>query len=63
MDISRVKYNLGKQVRYGDRLFLLNACIMRQGSDGFYYQAELKDQTARSALVIADLNEIKEETP
>lgn len=60
MDTAKVKYNLGRQVCFGGKLYTLTACIMRQGSSGFRFQAELKDNTAESALVIADLRDITE---
>ena len=60
MDIKRVKYNLGRQVSFDDRVYTMTACIMRQGSDGFYFQAELKDKAAESSLVIADLKKVEE---
>lgn len=60
MDIKRVKYNLGRQVSFDDRVYTMTACIMRQGEQGFYFQAELKDSAAESAIVIADLKEVEE---
>lgn len=60
MDIKRVKYNLGRQVSFNGRPYILTACIMRQGENGFRFQAELKDNAAESSLVIADLKEVKE---
>ena len=60
MDIKRVKYNLGRQVSFDDRVYTMTACIMRQGNNGFHYQAESKDNTAESSLVIADLKEVEE---
>lgn len=62
MEKARVKYNLGRTVNYRGSEYIFTAFIMRQGKQGFAYQAELKDPNARSALVIADLKEIKEVT-
>ena len=60
MDIKRVKFNLGRQVSFDDRVYTMTACIMRQGDNGFHFQAELKDSTAESSLVIADLKKVEE---
>lgn len=60
MDIKRVKFNLGRQVRFDGRTYTLTACILRQGDRGFRLQAELKDRKAESALVIADLKKVEE---
>ena len=60
MDIQRVKFNLGRQVTFRSVPYTLTACIMRQGEQGFYFQAELKDSAAESAIVIADLKEVEE---
>ena len=60
MDINRVKYNLGRQVSFDGVTYLFAGCIMRQGEQGFYFQAELKDSAAESAIVIADLKEVEE---
>lgn len=60
MDINRVKYNLGRQVTFCSVPYTLTACIMRQGEQGFYFQAELKDNNAKSSLVIADLKKVEE---
>ena len=60
MDIQRVKFNLGRQVLFRGVPYTLTACIMRQGEQGFYFQAELRDNKAASAIVIADLKEVEE---
>jgi hypothetical protein len=60
MDIKRVKYNLGRQVIFDGKSYTLTACIMRQGENGFRFQAELKDNAADSSLVIADLKNVTE---
>lgn len=66
MDISRVKYNLGKDVRlrlprhYVDGKYLLTGCIIRRKPSGeFFYQAELKDKECGS-VIIASLDDILE---
>ena len=59
MDIKRVKYNLGRQVSFDGKIYTMTACIMRQGDNGFHFQAELKDNTAESSLVIADLKKVE----
>ena len=61
MDIQRVKFNLGRQVRFRGKPYRMTACVMRPGSTGFHFQAELKDAKAKSSLVIADLKEVEEE--
>jgi hypothetical protein len=61
MDIQRVKFNLGRQVLFCGKPYRMTACVMRPGSTGFHFQAELKDAKAESSLVIADLKEVEEE--
>ena len=60
MDVRQVKYNIGRQVSFDGRIYTMTACIMRQGDNGFHFQAELKDNTAESSLIIADLKEVEE---
>ena len=43
MDVSRVKFNIGRTVKYRGAAYTLTACIMRQGKGGFYFQGELTD--------------------
>jgi len=59
MDVRQVKYNIGRQVSFDGRIYTMTACIMRQGDNGFHFQAELKDNTAESSLVIADLKKVE----
>lgn len=61
MDVQKVKFCLGRTVRFENRTYVFTGCIMRQGVNGFYYQAELKDTKAQSSLVIADLAAVEEE--
>lgn len=68
MDISRVKYNLGKDVQlrlprhYIDGPYQLTGCILRRNNTGeFFYQAELIDK-ASGSIVIASLEDISEAT-
>ena len=61
MDIQRVKFNLGRQVLFHGKPYRMTACVMRPGDAGFHFQAELKDQSAESSFVIADLKEVEEE--
>ena len=67
MDISRVKYNLGKDVRlklprhYVDGKYKLTGCILRRKNNGeFFYQAELIDKTSGSVAItsLEDISEI-----
>ena len=60
MDVRQVKYNIGRQVSFDGRIYTMTACIMRQGDNGFHFQAELKDNTAESSLVISDLKKVEE---
>ena len=60
MDIKRVKFCLGRNVDYNGIKYRLTAVIMRQAKNGFHFQAELEDQTARSSVVIADLKDVNE---
>ena len=59
MDVRQVKYNIGRQVSFDGKIYTMTACIMRQGDNGFHFQAELKDNTAESSLIIADLKEVE----
>lgn len=61
MDIKRVKFNIGRQVSLDGKTYLMTGCIMRQGKQGFHYQAELKDANAESSLVIVDLQKVEEQ--
>ena len=62
MDVARVKFCLGRTVSFENRLYTLTGCVMRQGKNGFYFQAELKDKSSASSLVIASLADVKETT-
>lgn len=66
MDISRVKYNLGKLVRlqlsrhYVNGEYLLTGCVIRKNKKNeFFYQAELTEPDSKS-IVIADLGAVEE---
>jgi len=64
MNIEDVAKNLNKKVKYTsittrtESEYVLNACILRLGEDGFYYSAELKE-TDRNAVVIVPLEKVK----
>lgn len=60
MDISRVKFNLGRKVIYDDTEYLLTACTIRPSEHGFFYQAELQDTSASSSVIITSLSKINE---
>lgn len=71
MDISEVKQNLGRRVRFrDDRLFcdgdyILTGCIIRQSECGtFFYRAEIQDLRQQNSVSIVDLDKLtrKEET-
>lgn len=51
MELADVKRNMNKLVLYGGKQYLLTGCILRRGEDGFYYQAELYEQQARTVLI------------
>ena len=66
MDISRVKYNLGKLVRlqlsrhYVNGEYLLTGCIIRKNKKNeFFYQAELTELDSKS-IIIAELGAVEE---
>jgi len=66
MDISRVKYTLGKLVRlklprhYVDGKYMLTGCIIRKDKrNEYFYQAELTDTNSKS-VIIAGLDDIEE---
>lgn len=65
MDLSEVKQNLGKRVRFSDdRLFcdadyILTGCIIRRSERGrFYYQAEIQDLRQQNSVSIVDLDKL-----
>lgn len=69
MDISRVKYNLGKPVKltiprhYIDSVYMLTGCIIRRDekTGEFFYQAELRDMNSMvESLMIVRLEDIEE---
>lgn len=62
MDISRVKFNLGRKVIYHDTEYVLSACIIRASEQGYFYQAELKDLSALHSVIVARLSEVEEVT-
>lgn len=62
MDISEVKANLGKPVRYRseklmcDSVYIFTGCIIRRNERGqFFYQAEL---TRDHAVIYASLDDV-----
>lgn len=61
MNISEVKRNLEQKVLYNGAKYILTGCIIRRGTTGqFYYQAEIKDLNANSALLYCRLEDLKE---
>lgn len=61
MNISEVKRNLERKVLYNGAKYILKGCIIRQGTTGkFYYQAEIKDLNANSALLYCRLEDLEE---
>jgi len=61
MNISQVKRSLGRKVLYNGTEYILTGCIIRRGTTGqFYYQTEIKDLNANSALLYCRLEDLKE---
>lgn len=61
MNISQVKRSLGRKVLYNGTEYILTGCIIRQNITGqFYYQAEIKDLNANSALLYCRLEDLEE---
>jgi hypothetical protein len=61
VNISEVKRNLEQKVLYNGAKYILTGCIIRRGTTGqFYYQAEIKDLNANSALLYCRLEDLKE---
>lgn len=62
MDIKEVAQNMNKKVwyksAYSESEYILNACILRLGENGFYYNAELKEIN-RNAVVIVPLGKVE----
>lgn len=62
MDISEVKRNMNRMVRYRGRddVYMLTGCMLRReiGDGEFWYQVELADINA-SCLVYDDLERIE----
>lgn len=61
MNISQVKRSLGRKVLYNGTEYILTGCIIRRCITGkFYYQAEIKDLNANSALLYCRLEDLEE---
>lgn len=60
MEIADVKRNLNKPVWYGGHKYIFTGCMLRRDDNGFYYQAELREQKAR-AVLMCRLEEVKHE--
>jgi hypothetical protein len=61
VNISEVKRNLERTVLYNGAEYILTGCIIRRGITGkFYYQAEIKDLNANSALLYCRLEDLEE---
>lgn len=64
MDISEVKKNLNKLVKYKDvknnidGIYKLTGCILRKNAKGYFYQAELIDQKI-NCIMYAGLEDIE----
>lgn len=61
MNISQVKRSLGRKVLYNGTEYILTGCIIRRSITGkFYYQAEIKDLNANSAIQQCRLEDLEE---
>jgi hypothetical protein len=61
VNISEVKRNLERKVLYNGAKYILTGCIIRRCITGqFYYQAEIKDLNANSALLYCRLEDLEE---
>ena len=60
MDIRVAKRIIGEKVKYGDRAYILTACILRKNPEEQYiYQAELHELEANCVLIVS-LDKVKE---
>lgn len=65
MTIENVKKNLNKPVIFKNPKlnlecsYILTACIIRRGKQGFFYQAELQDIKQNNSVMRCGLEEIK----
>ena len=59
MKIEEVKRNLNKTVWFRNAEYVLSACTIRLGENGYFYQAELRDIKNKSSIVIAKLEDLK----
>lgn len=60
MTIHEVKMNLNQKVLYNDKEYIFTGCTIRVDKNGnYYYQAELKDLSAISSLLICKLEEVE----
>ena len=60
MDIKIAKRIIGEKVKYGDRTYILTACILRKNTEGQYiYQAELHELNANCVVIVA-LDKVEE---
>lgn len=62
MNISQVKRSLERKVLYNGLECTLKACVIRKDvvTGQFYYQAEIKDLKASSALLYCSLEDLEE---
>lgn len=62
MRVEEVRAALGRPVQFRsvklacDSVYVLTGCILRRGTDGFYYQAEL---TRGRTVIVASLDDIE----
>lgn len=70
MDLSELKKNLNRKVKYSNaKLFLnhteylLTGCMIRKGDNGFYYTAELQSIQQPKSIMHVPLEEVDEAAP
>lgn len=66
MTIENVKKSINMPVKFTnpklnmkDSEYVLTACIIRRGQQGFFYQAELQDIKQNNSILICGLEEIE----
>ena len=60
MDVSRVRFNLGRTVTYHGAEYSFSAYILSVRNAAFYHQAELIDKRAAHSVIRCALSEVEE---
>lgn len=68
MQPHEIRAALNQSVRFTNRklyiegvTYILTGAVIRLGTDGFYYQAELTDPTTKNSVIYCRLEEIESE--